>query len=99
MRAFKTWKLACVLALIAGSAQAFDLQAHRGGRGTMPENTLAAFAAALKTGVTTLELDLGLTKDGVVVVSHDRELNPDHTRGPDGQFLEASGPAIRALTL
>jgi glycerophosphoryl diester phosphodiesterase len=87
------------LALAAGNAQAFDLQAHRGGRGLLPENTLAAFASALSTGVTTLELDLGLTKDGVVVVSHDRELNPDHTRGPDGQFLDAAGPAIRALTL
>jgi glycerophosphoryl diester phosphodiesterase len=35
----------------------------------------------------------------VVVVSHDRMLNPDHTRGPDGQFLNTAGPAIRSLTL
>jgi glycerophosphoryl diester phosphodiesterase len=65
----------------------------------MPENTLAGFAAALSIGVTTLELDLGMTKDGVIVVSHDSRLNPDHTRGPDGQFLNGAGPAIRALTL
>ncbi|MFN3348780.1 glycerophosphodiester phosphodiesterase family protein, partial [Pseudorhodoplanes sp.] len=36
--------------------------------------------------------------DGVLVVSHDSHLNPDHTRGPDGEFLTATGPAIRSLT-
>jgi len=65
----------------------------------MPENTLAGFAAALSLGVTTLELDLGVTRDGVVVVSHDDHLNPDHTRSTDGAFLETQGPAIRSLTL
>jgi len=40
-----------------------------------------------------------MTKDDVLVVSHDRRLNPDHTRGSDGQFLETEGPAIRSLTL
>ena len=50
-------------------------------------------------GVTTLELDLAMTKDGVLVVSHDPFINPDLARGPDGQFLAAPGPAIRALTL
>ena len=81
------------------AAHAFDLQGHRGARGLAPENTLAGFETALAIGVTTLELDLGVTKDGVVVVSHDSNLNPDHTRGPDGKFLDALGPAIRSLTL
>jgi len=81
------------------AADAFDLQGHRGARGLAPENTLEGFATALRIGVTTLELDVGVTKDGVVVVSHDRVLNPDHTRGPDGAFLAVPGPAIRALTL
>ena len=40
-----------------------------------------------------------MTRDGVLVVSHDRRLNPDHTRGPDGKFLDAEGPPIRTLTL
>jgi len=78
---------------------AFDLQGHRGARGLAPENTLPAFATALSIGVTTLELDLAMTSDGVLVVSHDRRLNPDHTRGPDGAFLDGEGPAIRSLTL
>ena len=90
--------LAAVFLMRLSSAD-FDLQGHRGARGLAPENTLEAFATALKIGVTTLELDLGVSKDGVVVVSHDRVLNPDHTRGPDGQFLAGPGPAIRSLTL
>jgi glycerophosphoryl diester phosphodiesterase len=81
------------------SADAFDLEGHRGARGLAPENTLPAFAAALQIGVTTLELDVGVTKDGMVVVSHDRALNPDHTRGPDGEFLSSPGPLIHDLTL
>jgi glycerophosphoryl diester phosphodiesterase len=81
------------------SADAFDLEGHRGARGLAPENTLPAFATALQIGVTTLELDVGVTKDGVVVVSHDRALNPGHTRGPDGEFLNGPGPLIHDLTL
>ncbi len=79
-------------------AQDFDLQGHRGARGLSPENTLAGFARALGVGVTTLELDCGVTKDGVVVVSHDRVLNPDHTRDAAGNFLATPGPAIVDLT-
>jgi glycerophosphoryl diester phosphodiesterase len=83
---------------MAGSVQALDIQGHRGARGLAPENTLAAFACALSTGVTTLEMDCAVTKDGVVVVSHDPALNPDLTRGPDGKWLTKPGPLIRDLT-
>jgi glycerophosphoryl diester phosphodiesterase len=76
----------------------FDLQGHRGARGLRPENTLAGFAHALAIGITALELDCGVTKDGVVVVSHDRLLNPDHTRDAEGRFLETPGPLLRELT-
>ena len=85
--------------VLCSAAVAFDLQGHRGARGLAPENTLAAFSTALSIGVTTLELDLAMTSDGILVVSHDRRLNPDHTRAPDGKFLDAEGPAIRSLTL
>ncbi|MBU1444060.1 MAG: glycerophosphodiester phosphodiesterase [Gammaproteobacteria bacterium] len=81
------------------TAHAFDLQAHRGGRALAPENTLAAFDQAIDLGVTTLELDIGLTADDVVVISHDTVLNPDHTRDASGAFLKAKGPSIRSLTL
>lgn len=76
----------------------FDLQGHRGARGLRPENTLSAFAHALAIGVTTLELDTAVTRDGVVVVSHDSELNPDITRDASGAWLEKTGPAIHSLT-
>lgn len=78
-------------------ASAFDLQGHRGARGLAPENTLPAFATALAIGVSTLELDTGVTKDGVVVIHHDRRLNPDVARGPDGRWVEAPAPLIREL--
>jgi glycerophosphoryl diester phosphodiesterase len=78
---------------------AFDLQGHRGARGLLPENTLSGFAEALRIGVTTLETDLGVTRDGVLVHAHDRVLNPDIVRGPDGNWLAAPTPAINALTL
>ena len=50
----------------------FDVQAHRGGAGLAPENTLAAFANALDMGVSTLECDVHITADGVPVFSHER---------------------------
>jgi glycerophosphoryl diester phosphodiesterase len=83
---------------MTSSAHALDIQGHRGARGLAPENTLPAFARALEIGVTTLELDCGLTKDGVVVIAHDRALNPDFTRDAHGRWLEGAGPAIRELT-
>lgn len=59
---------------MSSRARGFDLQAHRGGAGLRPENTLEAFGHALDLGVTTLELDVHLTVDGVPVVLHDRRL-------------------------
>lgn len=81
------------------SAAAFDLQGHRGTRGHKPENTLPAFQQAIEFGVTTLETDLALTRDGHLVLSHEPLLNPDLTRDETGAWLEAAGPAIRTLTL
>lgn len=80
------------------SALAIDVQGHRGARGHAPENTLAGFQRALQLGVTTLELDVGVTRDGVVVIHHDRSLNPDTTREPDGRWIAAPGPLLWSLT-
>jgi glycerophosphoryl diester phosphodiesterase len=82
----------------AAPLAAFDVQGHRGTRGHAPENTLAAFERALAIGVTTLETDLAVTKDGLLVISHDPFLNPDLVRGPDGQWLATKGPPIHSLT-
>lgn len=96
--AFAVFLFAAVLIMTASSAYSLDLQGHRGARGLMPENTLPAFAHALSIGVTTLELDCAITRDGVVVVSHDSLLNSDITRGPDGQWLAQDGLPIWHLT-
>lgn len=84
--------------LLARSALAFDLVGHRGARGLVPENTLPAFATALSLGVTALEFDTAITKDGVIVISHDQALNPDITRDKAGKWLENPGPLIKSLT-
>jgi glycerophosphoryl diester phosphodiesterase len=86
------------LSAFAASALAFDLQGHRGARGLAPENTLPAFQRALELGVTTLELDVGMTRDGVLVISHDPYLNPNITRDASDGFLEQRGPTIHSLT-
>ncbi len=80
-------------------AQAFDLQAHRGGRGLRPENTLASFENAIRMGTTTLEMDIAITADGVAVISHDPALNPAFTRDAQGQWLTQNAPLIKSLTL
>ena len=84
--------------LFSAPAMPTDVQGHRGTRGHLPENTLPAFSRALEIGVDTLELDCGITKDGVVVIHHDRRLNPDVARGPDGKWVTAPAPTIRELS-
>lgn len=74
------------------------LHGHRGARGLAPENTLNGFGRALAIGVDVLELDVGITADGVVVVTHDPELNPNITRDADGSWLNQVGPPIRTLS-
>jgi glycerophosphoryl diester phosphodiesterase len=83
---------------VTSAAHAFDLQGHRGARGYAPENTLPGFERARAIGVDTLELDVGVTRDGVVVIHHDRGLNPDVARGPGGKWVSAPTPLIKDLS-
>lgn len=83
----------------AGAARGFDLQGHRGARGLMPENTLPAFARALEIGVSTLELDLAVTRDREVVVIHNPRFEPALTRDQRGAWLEQSSPSIYSMKL
>jgi glycerophosphoryl diester phosphodiesterase len=89
----------CLASAALCNANAFDLQGHRGARGMAPENTLAGFRQALAAGVTTLELDVGVTRDGQVVIAHDPRLNPDLTRDASGAWIATPGPALQTLTL
>ncbi len=102
MKSSLAWgRLAVLLAFVCGggAAAAFDLQGHRGARGVAPENTLTGFRQALAIGVTTLELDVGVTRDGQLVIMHDQRLNPDLARDVSGAWLAAPGPALNSMTL
>lgn len=90
--------VALALLAVALPVGAFDLQGHRGARGLLPENTLASFRKAIEIGVTTLETDVAITRDGIPVIYHDRQLNAALTRGPDGLWLAGPGPRIRDLS-
>jgi glycerophosphoryl diester phosphodiesterase len=67
-----------------------DIQGHRGARGLFPENTIPAFEAALKLGVNTLELDVVVSKDGQVVVSHEPFMNHEITLDVNGNPISES---------
>lgn len=94
--------LSAVLLLMTATlspARAFDIEAHRGGRALFPENTLVSFSGALSMGVDTLELDMGVTRDDVIVVSHERWLSPDLARDRQGQYVAPPGLPYVDLTL
>src|SRR5512135_2602502 len=75
-----------------------QIYAHRAGRGLMPEQTLPAYVFALRLGVDYVDMDIGMTKDGVLVITHDLTLNPDLTRDQNGRWITDQIP-IRSLTL
>ncbi len=75
-----------------------DIQGHRGARGLLPENSIPGFIRALDLGVTTLELDVVVSADGQVVVSHDPVMSAVICRHPDGRPVE-EGTRIRLFEL
>lgn len=85
--------------LIVPAVAAFDLQAHRGGRALWPENTLPAFEKALDLGVDTLELDTGLTRDGTLIIAHERHVDTNLARDGAGKWVEGPQPTWHSLTL
>ena len=79
-----------VLSMYSLSAQyipKFDIQGHRGARGLRPENTIPAFLMALDSGVTTIELDVAITKDRQVVVSHEPWMAAEICLDPNGNDI------------
>jgi glycerophosphoryl diester phosphodiesterase len=101
MAAIRSFALiaAVLCCFLNGKAMAFDIEAHRGGRALFPENTLPSFANALSMGVDTLELDIGVTSDEAIVVSHERGLNPDLARATDGVYIAPPGIPFVQLRL
>lgn len=70
-------------------APTFDIQGHRGARGLIPENTIPAFLKALKLGVNTLELDVVISRDNKIVVSHEPWFSPEITLDKNGDSIPA----------
>lgn len=82
--------LSCGAAKHTTTPSGFDFEAHRGGRGLMPENTIAAMRNAIgMERVQTLEMDVVISKDGQVLVSHDPYFNANITTTPEGKYLTA----------
>ena len=78
---------------------AFDLQGHRFARGLFPENTMEGLEAACRLGLSSFEIDIAITADGIPVLHHDPALNPDIARTPDGTWLDGPAPLLKTLTL
>jgi len=76
-----------------------EIEGHRGARGLLPENTIPAFERAIALGVDALEFDVGMSRDGILVIHHDPALDPDHTRDAGGTWLAPPGPRIRDLDM
>ena len=97
----KKFALFLLLAVLASCQHkpSIDVQAHRGGAGLMPENTIPAMQHALDLGVNTLEFDLQLSQDGQVVVSHDSYFHPRYSTRPDGTLIQEEDPKEYLYTM
>src|SRR4051812_15830061 len=82
----------------ASAASSIEVHGHRGARAKFPENTLPAFRYAIEAGVDYLELDLAVTKDGKLVVSHDPHVSKTICLAPGHKAIQAE-PLIHQLTL
>ncbi len=80
--------------MVWSASSQIEVHGHRGARAVRPENTMPAFTYAIAAGADVLELDLAVTKDNVLVVSHDPRMNPAYCSGPAG-----SPTVIREMTM
>ena len=71
-----------------------QIYGHRGARGLAPENTIAGYKTAIEIGVDYIDMDVNMSKDGVIVVTHDFTLNPDITRDADGNWIDYAHPTL-----
>ncbi len=78
-----------------GQEVVFDIQGHRGCRGLMPENTIPSMYKAIDLGVTTLEMDVAITVDNKVILSHEPWMGKEITTKPDGSFVTSTAEAMQ----
>ena len=108
MRRFLTgscfWLLGLIIFAVHAHASAssgqrdIQIYAHRGARSFAPENTIPGYETALKIGTDWVDMDVVLSKDGQVVISHDPLLNPDIVRRADGQSLAVNKTALKTFS-
>ena len=99
MMSLRTVSVLAMLILLPGSGWApptkrTEVYAHRGARAFSPENSLLSYRTALRIGADWIDMDVVLTGDGEVLLSHDLVLNPDITRDEQGRFLALSREAL-----
>jgi len=83
---------------MASTIKNIEIYGHRGARGLAPENSLPAYKTGLVIGIDYVDMDVHMTKDKVVVVTHDFTLNPDLTRDSNGQWIDPkTAPLIKDL--
>lgn len=75
-------------------AHNIQIYGHRGARGLSPENSLPAYKTGMAIGIDYVDMDVHMTKDGVIVVTHDFTLNPNLTRDKDGKWIDATNPPL-----
>jgi glycerophosphoryl diester phosphodiesterase len=88
-----------LLVFIPSLSFAFDWQSHRGARGLYPENTTGAMLEALKYPINTLELDVVVTADKKVIVSHEPWMSDEICLDPDGKSFEGKKYNISKMSL
>ncbi len=90
-----------IMACASGAKRGTDLEihGHRGARALEPENSLYAFAHALENGATVLEADLGVSRDGHVVLNHDAQVDTELCVSRDAKLRRLERPLVNSLTL
>ena len=95
---FKLLSRVLVCCLMSSSIHSLEIQGHRGTRGTLPENTIPGFVAAIEAGVNGMEMDLLMTSDGQIVIHHEFFVNPTLCCYLDGTEIQES-PLIKDMSL
>ena len=98
MKCFKLFLCVGLFSMALSAKASIEVHAHRGSRGTLPENTLPSFEAGIEAGADLLELDLQVSSDGFLVVHHDYSLNPEICLNSDGSEI-TDRLLIHSLTL
>ncbi|MEI8005382.1 MAG: glycerophosphodiester phosphodiesterase family protein [Bacteroidota bacterium] len=87
-----------VVPVVPDTQGKLEVYAHRGARSYAPENTIPGYTTGLAIGTNWVDMDIVMSKDGEVIVSHDIKLNPAIVRGTDGKFI-TDRKIVKTLTL